>query len=439
MNRARAREWAPVGLAFACLVLLPFGRLVEIPVIAMALCGAWLLLTRRVGLLRDPALRLFALVFLLAWVPMLLSLPDALNPAKTLEVVINHLRFLLGGIFLVLALRGATAHARLLRLCAWLMMLWLADAVYQYVVGVDVFGYEAWPGRLGAMFGPGNSKFGLTLATLSPLLWEYLRRTAPRWLLAAVVATTLAVIVLGGARSAWVLAAAIVASYAALAWIRAGRVPPRVFGAAALAVLVVCAGAYHFSGTVSRGIDDAFAGLTGRAQATSNSVAHRFVIWRAAWRSIQDNPVNGVGARGFRYGYTTYTDADDPFLRMDPPQVATHTHQLLIEVTAETGVIGLAGLLAYLYVLARAGARSPRDAQHRMLPYAIALAGAYFPINSHLALYSAYWSQILWWLIALYCAAAARSPYPPAPAVSGGSRDRVRHGGGCSAGRRGPV
>jgi O-antigen ligase len=422
MNRARAREWAPVGLAFACLALLPFGRLVEIPVIAMALCGAWLLLTRRVGLLRDPALRLFALVFLLAWVPMLLSLPDALNPAKTLEVVINHLRFLLGGIFLVLALRGATAHARLLRLCAWLMMLWLADAVYQYVVGVDVFGYEAWPGRLGAMFGPGNSKFGLTLATLSPLLWEYLRRNAPRWLLAAVVATTLAVIVLGGARSAWVLAAAIVATYATLAWIRAGRVPPRVLGAAALAVLIVCAGAYHFSSTVSRGVDDAFAGLTGRAETTSNSVSHRLVIWRAAWRSIQDNPLNGVGARGFRYGYTTYTEADDPFLRMDPPEVATHTHQLLIEVMAETGVIGLAGLLAYVCLLARAGARSPRDAQHRMLPYAIALAGAYFPLNSHLALYSAYWSQILWWLIALYCAAAARSPCPPAPAASGGSQ-----------------
>lgn len=416
---ARVREWGPVGLAFACLVLLPFGRLVEIPVLAMAVGGAWLLASRRADVFRDPTARLFSAVFLLAWVPMLLSLPDALSPAKTAEVVLNHLRFYLAGIFLVLLLRGDTAYARLLRLCGWLMMLWLADAVYQYAVGVDVFGYEAWPGRLGAMFGPGNSKFGLTLAVLSPLLWEYLRRNAPRWLLAAVVATTLAVIVLGGARSAWVLAAATIATYAVLAWMRAGRVPPRVIGAAVLAVIAVCAGAYHFSSTVSRGVDDAFAGLTGSAETTSNSVSHRFVIWRAAWRSIQDNPVNGVGVRGFRYGYTTYTDADDPFLRMDPPQVATHTHQLLIEVTAETGAIGLAGLLAYLWVLARAGARSPRDAQHRMLPYAIALAGAYFPLNSHLALYSAYWSQILWWLLALYCAASARSPWPPAPATSG--------------------
>lgn len=409
VHRARAREWAPVVLAFACLVLLPFGRLVEIPVLLMAACGAWLLYTHRAGVLRDPAVRLFALVFLLAWAPMLLSLPDALNATKTLEVVLNHLRFFLGGLFLVLLLRGATAHARLLRLCAWLMVIWLADSVYQYVVGVDVFGYEAWPGRLGAMFGPGNSKFGLTLAALSPLLWEYMRRHAPRWLTALVVAITLAVIVLGGARSAWVLVAAVITTYVVLAWIRAGRVPLPVLAAGGAAVIVLCASAYLFSSTVSRGVDDALAGLSGRAETTSNSISHRFVIWRAAWRSIQDNPINGVGARGFRYGYTTYTDADDPFLRMDPPEIATHTHQLLIEVTAETGVIGLAGMLAYLFVLARAGARAPRDVQHRMLPYAIALAGAYFPLNSHLALYSAYWSQILWWLIALYCAACATS------------------------------
>jgi O-antigen ligase len=411
-RRAHVREWGPVALAFACLLLLPFGRLVEIPVLAMAAGGAWLLAVRRGELLRDPAARLFGAVFLLAWVPMLLSLPDALDAAKTLEVVLNHLRFLLGGIFLVMLLRGDSAHARLLRLCAWLMAIWLADSVFQYVTGADVFGYEAWPGRLGAMFGPGNSKFGLTLAVLAPLLWEQVRRHAPRLLLAVVVASTLAVIVLGGARSAWILAAAVLATYVLLAWIRVGRVPLRVLGGGVAALVIACASAYHFSTTVAHGVDDALAGLTGTAVPTQNSVSHRFVIWRAAWRSILDNPVNGVGARGFRHGYTTYTDADDPFLRMDPPQIATHTHQLLLEVSAETGVIGLAGLLAYLFVLVRAGARSPRDAQRRMLPYAIALVGAYFPLNSHLALYSAYWSQILWWLIALYCAASAAPAAP---------------------------
>jgi hypothetical protein len=40
-----------------------------------------------------------------------------------------------------------------------------------------------------------------------------------------------------------------------------------------------------------------------------------------------------------------------------------------------------------------------------MLPYALCLLAAYFPFNTHMAIYSAFWSQIVWWLIALYCAA----------------------------------
>jgi hypothetical protein len=40
-----------------------------------------------------------------------------------------------------------------------------------------------------------------------------------------------------------------------------------------------------------------------------------------------------------------------------------------------------------------------------MLPYALCLLAAYFPFNTHMAIYSSFWSQIVWWLIALYCAA----------------------------------
>ena len=40
-----------------------------------------------------------------------------------------------------------------------------------------------------------------------------------------------------------------------------------------------------------------------------------------------------------------------------------------------------------------------------MLPYGLCLLVAYFPFNSHMAIYSSFWSQIVWWLIALYCAA----------------------------------
>ena len=50
--------------------------------------------------------------------------------------------------------------------------------------------------------------------------------------------------------------------------------------------------------------------------------------------------------------------------------------------------------------------RSDPDTRRRLLPYGLALIGAYFPLNTHLAFYSSVWSQILWWLTGLYFAAA---------------------------------
>ena len=35
----------------------------------------------------------------------------------------------------------------------------------------------------------------------------------------------------------------------------------------------------------------------------------------------------------------------------------------------------------------------------------LALVAMAFPLNTHLAFYSAWWGLLFWWLIALYCAA----------------------------------
>ncbi|HEY6544716.1 MAG TPA: O-antigen ligase family protein, partial [Dokdonella sp.] len=36
---------------------------------------------------------------------------------------------------------------------------------------------------------------------------------------------------------------------------------------------------------------------------------------------------------------------------------------------------------------------------------ALSLLAMTFPLNTHLAFYSAWWGLLFWWLIALYCAA----------------------------------
>jgi O-antigen ligase len=90
---------------------------------------------------------------------------------------------------------------------------------------------------------------------------------------------------------------------------------------------------------------------------------------------------------------------------MDPPFNPYHSHQLWLQILSESGIIGAAGLAALLLLLVMAGLRAPAQVQRGMLPYALCLLVAFFPFNSHMAIYSSFWSQIVWWLIALYCAA----------------------------------
>ena len=53
----------------------------------------------------------------------------------------------------------------------------------------------------------------------------------------------------------------------------------------------------------------------------------------------------------------------------------------------------------------RAWWRANAAARARALAPALALAAMCFPLDTHLAFYSAWWGLLFWWLLALYCAA----------------------------------
>ena len=76
--------------------------------------------------------------------------------------------------------------------------------------------------------------------------------------------------------------------------------------------------------------------------------------WRTAMRMLLENPVNGVGARGFRYAYADHSAPED--MHVEPGSTAigaAHPHQLLLELASETGLLGLAGWLVAMVLLFR--------------------------------------------------------------------------------------
>ncbi|MDX1513410.1 MAG: O-antigen ligase family protein, partial [Gammaproteobacteria bacterium] len=369
------KAWAPAVTVWSCLVLLPFGRLVEVPVLAMAAAGIVLLVRRGRTLLAGSGFRIFSLVFLLAWIPILVSLPDAVNPQRTLVVGINHLRFYFAGVFMLHALGNPAAQERFLRLAAWLLGFWMLDALVQFAFGADVFGRGPSPLGLSGIFGPEGRHFAIFAALFTPLLFEHARRCWPGWLQLIVFAVTVFVIMSGGTRAAWVSLLCIIAAYVILFWIRRRNLPLKPLTLCLALALAATALGYRFSEPVRQRLDQSISELENPFR--SGTLDHRAWIWRGGVNMFLSNPLNGVGARGFRYAYADYADAGDPYLTAEPP---THSHHMLMEVATETGLIGLAGLLALIGTLARAGWRAPPVAQRHMLPFGLALAAAYFPL-----------------------------------------------------------
>jgi O-antigen ligase len=393
----------PALLVLAVLALLPVGRLADAPLVLAAivgLAGAW----RARDWLRDNAgVRLAATLFACYWLAALLSATDAITPSRSWMTVAASLRFLPFALFAVWALRDAALWPRIEAAVAMIVVLWLLDAWVQMFTGYGIAGaMEA--ERLTGIFGAGNLKLGPVLAVLSPFVLAAAQaRFGLRGLVVA-AALLLMPILLAGSRAAWLMYAIVLG---VMLWRRA-RTPGRfmVWSIAALALVAVAAwtadrDSAAFAARVQRTLR-VFDGSTAGIDAAS---AGRLRIWGTAARMIHAHPLNGVGVRGFRYAYPQYAAAGDAFVDAHGDEGAMHAHQLVLEVLSETGSAGLLLWLAGAFAAIRAWRRADAPARARAFAPALALAVMCFPLNTHLAFYSAWWGLLFWWLLALYAGA----------------------------------
>lgn len=390
-------SWAPVVLAWSFLLLLPFGRSSELPMFIMAILGGILVWKHGRQATWQGGARTFSLLFLCIWIPIALSVPDSLWFKKSLSTALTFPRIYLAGIYLIWMLRENLARQRLLKLSAWLLLFWVVDALIQAVVGYDLLGY-AYPARLNGVFGPDNWKLGLTLAMLSPIVWEYVSRNGAKWQLALAWLGTAAVVLLASNRQSWIVFA--VASVI-WGWVYARRLgfhPARLLVPIVLLAGVAGVGAYQANDKFAKRVDQSIGALDFSYEGLNAASSNRLHLWKNAMTVLENYPINGAGVRAYRYVYGQYAEAGDPFLNPDGTG-QIYAHQLLLEVGSETGLIGLAGLLAFFVIFIRAG--------RGLSSYPIAWAawlGVFawlFPVNTHTAIYSANWSLLLGWLLAV--------------------------------------
>ena len=392
-------EWIKSNLVFLLLLMTLFlfvsKSLYNVPVAIMALIGLWRCFRTPKKIFSDPSVRIYSALFLALWLPLLLSLPDAVNPGHSVRTIFPYLRFLFMGIYVL----GERANIRLfpqLRLSAFCIAnFWGIDAMIQYFAGANLFGFPYRPGDITGMFYPDNTITHL-LAALSPLYFDALRslgkKYAAAWLL---ILPLFAVVLLGGRRAAWIMLAASMCGYLFFMFRHTDlwQTSRKQLVIAAIACITILMLLIY----TNKPLQDRLLTTAGLFsldyELTDRATARRLPIWETSVNIIRDHWINGIGPRGFRYVYQQYSTEDNLFYENG----TTHPHQLVLEVLTETGLLGFAGLLIFIYLFYKyflTGSRLPQN-----YPAVLSILIVMFPLNSHLAFYGSYWSSVVWWFL----------------------------------------
>lgn len=395
-------------LVFSCFLLFPFSRSVELPVLIMTIGGGVLAYKYGMAFFREPAVRLFTLLFACIWLPMLFSIPDSYDLKKSGGTSLSFIRLYLSGLFVIWTLSKQNQAPLLVKLLAGLTAFWVVDALFQAATGRDFFGYAQVSTRLNGVFGEDGLKLGNALPVLAPFLILALRAKPALMLLAALM--TGAVVILAGSRGGWV-SFGLVCIWLIFSETRRRGVAFWKIGAVVALTGLVGAFAVFENPAAKQRLDQTLLLFSGDEAKIDQALSLRWTLWKGVFAMVEAHPVNGVGVRAFRYAYPEFAQPGDPFVQYENsdgepvrPAGAFYAHQIVLEVITETGLIGLAGLGLFYGLLVRHWRLASRERRIVALPFAMAALAWLFPFNTHPAFYSSQWSVLVWLAIAMLCA-----------------------------------
>lgn len=373
------------------------------PVALMAVIGL-VDMMRHPEHLRLPGTRRLMLLFAAIWLPMLAAFPDAVNSDRTAKTLLLYLHLFPAAWYLVIVCARPAVYRLVTTGVVSLVLFVTFDAFAQLIWGSNLFGYPYEGTILKGVFHP-KQRLGLFLAVFAPMALDLVRRWSvtmpPVWL---TLVPYLIVMLMSLKRSAWIMLVVGIVVYVGLRYrvTHTARLRARILQMALLAAVV--AATVMSSGPLKRQMMITAGVFSTDAAQFDRATSYRLTLWRTGYDMFVDNWFNGVGPRGYRKAYPEYA-ADNDFWIARGTGGSTHPHLLALEVATETGVIGLAGLLAFYVVLWSTLVRE----RHAQIPplWLLSAAVAWLPFNAHLAFYGSYWSSFAWILIGIGLAAPA--------------------------------
>jgi len=369
------------------------------PIGVMALLGLYKLIISPSIMIEDRSLRLFSFAFLCIWFPLLFSLPDAVNAMHSSHTVFPYLRFFFAGIFIIQEISKDNDRLTFITTGIFFIVLfWCLDASFQFMFGVNILGHPYEIGHITGMFYPRNTISHIcSILSAICFIHIYFNLKQRKWMLISLV-PLIFIILLSGRRAAWIM---LFLSSLGFLWYGFVYTASRknflkLTGGIAFIGLLVITTTITFHEPTNERFNVTLGLFSNDYETIDKATASRLPLWQTALTIFKQNPINGIGPRGYRHVYTKYSEPDDYWHKL----TQTHPHLLILEVMAETGIIGLLGYLIIFFPLIILARQNP--AKIELLPFLIPVLVAIFPFNAHMAFYGSIWSSIIWLLVALY-------------------------------------
>ena len=363
-----------------------YGPSPTVPAFLLTLIGMWLLWRKRAALFASIAQRRWLAVFLLLFLPVMLSVPGSFDLRVSASTAAVMVLFFFTGVALIDSLRADAEREWLIRWVAIVIAFWVADAYVQTIFDRDLFGIAINHADY-RIVGPfaGNLRLSLFVSLLLPML---LLRLIPRGWIITFTAFALAgaVAMLSGSRAILVFLAVI--SMALFLRMPGGRRKWLLVG-----ILALIAGVAALISPVLQQRLELFGELRHPSFTSINHIlSWRLWIWDAAMNMVADHPFTGVGVGAFQAAYDHYSTLPGDVFR---GHYVYHAHQLYVGIAAETGLIGLAAFCALVVLALRWYVQAVPDRRQLAWPFALGLLVYAFPLNSQPILLSQWFFPVI--------------------------------------------
>lgn len=348
----------------------------------MVVLGLWSLLTNNREFKQVVGMREAALLFACLALPGIVSLISAANFDRAASAVFRFSTYILASWVLLSATLDRDDPKKIMSWIGLLLVIWAADGFLQLLTGFSTMGDPLVElGEEGTIVtGSLQLGYGATLAILSPFFLEGLRRAGGMGI-GFLSLPVYAAIVMSGHQSSAVLAVVGFIGWAILT-LRAedeAGTKRQVTGFALAAIVGMMLGGYLsvVTGQVSSMTD---------AAPRYQSFLYQSSLWSAGWQAFTEHWFNGVGVRGFG----SYL-IDTQLMASESVSASWHPHLTVLEIAAETGLIGIAGYAVLLYLLIG----YLRDDRRPVAIAALVALLAIFPLSSAVSLYSFFGGNLI--------------------------------------------